>query len=995
MSQPQRKSTRINFGKPPQHLLTYEMAENNPESTPIASGSRTATPTTAAVKNPKPLPNPLDDVRREFSQKMSELQSEFQKQMHSIQHLVLSNMQQLRAELQPTTVSAENVSNIPPVQSGVHSNPPTGNMSAQSENGSIVTNSQTTIGNRHKKIYPLPIFSGSPEEWQTFYEAFTTTTEEFEYSNLHNIMRMREALQGKARETVESLLSSSENVVAILEILKETFGRPEQLMKSQIEKVRSIPAVADGNLEALVEFANKIANMTTFLKNVQGHHHLSNPMLLCELLSKLPLARQMQWAEKCLLLNGAPTIVDFNDWLSTLRRLANMVNDSLPSTSQQAAVAATCHPGRRPPHATKRFAGVSVAAKRCSICNGDCKATHECRKFLNLSPEDRWKMVKTLKHCFSCLRAGHQVQSCNFKNILCGTNGCTMFHHRLLHFQAQNTHTNTQNGKESDSQPSQHGPRNCHVHGNTTKIFFQILPIHIHVNGKSHKTYAFFDDGANVSMMDKDFAHELGLHGTTTRLELQWLNDRRVHEESEVVQLTISGTDPRAEKYHIQKIFTTKNLSLPKQSCQIGEFAKSPKTAHLKKLNIENYSNVQPKLILSLNHAFLTVPIEKPIVCENGGPIAIKTRLGWLLYGPVQEEEFDASNRVMHVRFCEEKINYIENMNSMMKNYFDMETLGVKLDAKKIISKAEERAMNILKQTTVRIGERYESGMLWRDNFSIFPDSYKMAEQRLASVERKMARDEDYAKEYRAKISDYVQKGYARKLSPEEARKRTEKTFYLPHFGVKTPNKPKLRLVFDAAAEVNGFSLNKALLTGPDLNQPLLSILFKFREAPVAVCGDIKEMFHQILIKKEDQDSQRFLWREGGDLANPVETYVMERMIFGTACSPTVAQYVKNSNAQLFIEKYPRAVKVIIENHYVDDYVDCFESTEEALSTLEQVLEIHNHGGFNLRNIISNSAQINRKYGSTTDNFDWENFNQGGNSRILGMNWKPGMDPSH
>ena len=112
------------------------------------------------------------------------------------------------------------------------------------------------------------------------------------------------------------------------------------------------------------------------------------------------------------------------------------------------------------------------------------------------------------------------------------------------------------------------------------------------MNGKQLKTYAFIDDGANMSMMVQDFAHKLGLRGTHTHLELQWLNDRRVHENSEVVQLAISGTDTRAEIFTIEKIFTTKNLSLPKQSCQIGEIRKFPHTAHLKKLYIENYSNV-------------------------------------------------------------------------------------------------------------------------------------------------------------------------------------------------------------------------------------------------------------------------------------------------------------------------------------------------------------------------------------------------------------------
>ncbi|XP_075151713.1 uncharacterized protein LOC142225777 isoform X2 [Haematobia irritans] len=169
-----------------------------------------------------------------------------------------------------------------------------------------------------------------PEEWQTFFEAYESTTSEFGYTNLHSIMRLRDSIKGRARETVESLLSHSANVNTIMEILKETYGRPEQLVRSQIEKVRAIPPLANDNLDSIVNFANKISNMTTFLKNAKGEHHLSNPSLLSELVSKLPTNRQMQWAEKSLTLERSATIVDFCEWLSILRRLANIVNDTLP-----------------------------------------------------------------------------------------------------------------------------------------------------------------------------------------------------------------------------------------------------------------------------------------------------------------------------------------------------------------------------------------------------------------------------------------------------------------------------------------------------------------------------------------------------------------------------------------------------------------------------------------------------------------------------------------
>ena len=92
-------------------------------------------------------------------------------------------------------------------------------------------------------------------------------------------------------------------------------------------------------------------------------------------------------------------------------------------------------------------------------------------------------------------------------------------------------------------------------------------------------------------------------------------------------------------------------------------------------------------------------------------------------------------------------------------------------------------------------------------------------------------------------MEDYIVKGYARKLSDEEASKSGPRTWYLPHFAVTSSNKPnKVRIVFDAASEHGETSLNKNLLQGPDYTNSLVAVLLRFRDENVALVWEVNSV---------------------------------------------------------------------------------------------------------------------------------------------------------
>lgn len=163
--------------------------------------------------------------------------------------------------------------------------------------------------------------------------------------------------------------------------------------------------------------------------------------------------------------------------------------------------------------------------------------------------------------------------------------------------------------------------------------------------------------------------------------------------------------------------------------------------------------------------------------------------------------------------------------------------------------------------------------------FDNLPATRNMCLKRAKGLKRRMEANAELTVKLQSLIDEYKAKGLCREVSRIPPH---HPTWNLPVFPVLNSNKPeKTRLVWDAAAKVNGRSLNSSLLTGLDLLTPLPEVLMRFRERKVGVTADVSAMFHQVAIREEDRDAQRFLWCPVD--SDRTEEYRMEVMIFGAS----------------------------------------------------------------------------------------------------------------
>lgn len=286
------------------------------------------------------------------------------------------------------------------------------------------TEPQSRFGyENNSKIYDLPPFAGEPELWPGFYSYYEETTEAYNYSNLQNMFRLQKSLSGAAKEAVGGMMIYPDNVPNVIKELEFRFGRPEILVNDQLSKLKRINHIIDENIPALISYSTKVKNMTALFIAANLEHYLINPTLLEELVSKLSMAKKMDWARYRTELGKHPTVADFNDWLNETARLASLIDfnpGAIPKRNSSKPFVGAVSQG---PDGQKTFS--------CHLCQKEHNL-QDCESVINMTLAQKMECLRKGSLCFICLKRGHLARDCKQRKV-CLVNDCERFHHKLLH----------------------------------------------------------------------------------------------------------------------------------------------------------------------------------------------------------------------------------------------------------------------------------------------------------------------------------------------------------------------------------------------------------------------------------------------------------------------------------------------------------------------------------------------------------------------------------
>ena len=164
------------------------------------------------------------------------------------------------------------------------------------------------------------------------------------------------------------------------------------------------------------------------------------------------------------------------------------------------------------------------------------------------------------------------------------------------------------------------------------------------------------------------------------------------------------------------------------------------------------------RLLIGQDNVGLTIP-RKVVEGPPGSPTLSKCKLSWSIHGTncYQKPPTNLFNASLAPMQSSDETDF----HQLVKESFKTDSFGVKISSTKVRSREEDRAEKLLKSTTRRVGNRWETGLLWRTPDITLPESKTMATSRLKSLEQKMDGNPAFSEEYSKNIEQYIEDRYA------------------------------------------------------------------------------------------------------------------------------------------------------------------------------------------------------------------------------------------
>ncbi|XP_073764219.1 uncharacterized protein [Danio rerio] len=760
--------------------------------------------------------------------------------------------------------------------------------------------------------------------------------------------------------------------------LIDMYGQPHQLALQRISSLMDGPNIRSGDVRAFKGFALRVRALVGMLNQLgsPGWTELKCGSHVSRLLTKLPYDLRANFKRFINpLQTPIPTLLDLADWLEYEVRVQvegtryttfldrekfGLHKDKRPGFPARKPTT-ILHGRDQKEVLTGNFGTGSVPSgktqekpkKYCPFCDTINHYMNQCSNFKLLTKQQVENWIKMGHRCWRCGRS-HPTSKCTLK---AKCKQCERRHLEVLHDVNTNSDSSrTCNIRESHSStdPVSSTSQTLYLDRPTSgkQVLLKLSRVVIRNGDRSLETYAVLDDGLERTILLHEAAQRLGLQGTIEDLALRTVRQEVHTIRGNSVSFTIAPASQPDRSFQVFGAFTAKGLGLVKHTYPITELQQ--KHGYLRDLPLHAINQAQPLVLIGSDYPHLITPVEPVILGSKGGPAAVHTRLGWTLQGP---------SRILCSQLQPQECFFVScakpdsELFNQVENLWKLDILPYRSDKVVTRSRQDAEAIRILEEKTVRINvegvKRYATPLLWKESLPPLNAPKEAVLPLLRSAEKRLSKEPKLTNIYNTEIQKLQQAGYITLPTTEECGLSSH-SWYIPHHIVH--HNGKNRIVFNCSFEYQGQSLNENLLPGPTLGPSLLGVLLRFREHPIAVCSDVRGMFHQVRLLDEDKPFLKFLWRDG-ITSEPPTIYQWAVLPFGTTCSPCCAVFALQSHAGI-LESTDDVRQTVERNFYVDNCLKSISDVEQAKQLVNRLQNHLSEGGFELRQWASNDPTV-------------------------------------
>ena len=470
----------------------------------------------------------------------------------------------------------------------------------------------------------LAEFSGDPLEWPEWSQLFQATVHAANMDDSVKMNHLKTMVTGKAKEAIAGLGYTAEMYNVAWNVLVRNFGKPQMVVNAQLKRIYSFPPMKPYDGAALIKFARIVSSCVNVLTQFNYVGDLNSEGVLGSATRKLTLDMKTKWLTYVKQMNlYQPGLAVFSEWLNDIADvqdellLYSNLNADRAKTSYKEKAEGSTFATSAPDTASDN----SKYQRECALKDGK-HPIWKCEKFKKMNVEERGQKAKELKLCFKCLSDAHQMRNCSGR--LCDVNGCGKPHHRLLHRPYKNE-DQKQNVENVDEVSNLSSMRSSGV--------LPVIPVSIGSGSKTVTTFALCDSGASLSFVDESLMKTLNLTGQPVDL-----NVAGIHGASDISskRLRVGIGDQDGKVKEDIMAYSHPDVNAGNRTYNLKKLKEEyPHLSVLKDSTI-NLKDVKVILGQDCYHLHRAIGYRKS---GKSKPWAVLTKLGWMLSGPLPQQE--------------------------------------------------------------------------------------------------------------------------------------------------------------------------------------------------------------------------------------------------------------------------------------------------------------------------------------------------------------------